>query len=363
LPEPPKPQGARSRHEEESRKKARADDGDERRDAAADAAAHLAVDATKNGLLAFVQQMGLAVLDELLATEAEMIAGPKGKQARGRTHHHWGSARTPIAFGGRNTIIERPRVRVRGKRKGEVELPSIAALRDGDPMSTRVAEQIVLGVSTRGYDRSLEEVDDELETRGTSKSNVSRALIAKTHEKLAEFVSRKLDEVDVVAMFIDGIEFAGHAVIIALGVTIDGTKVPLGIWAGSTENHVVATALLQNLLERGLRVEQSMLFAIDGGKGLRKALRDVFGNRAIVQRCQVHKLRNVKGHLSEARRAYVARQMRDAYKSATAATAKKKLLQLVFPQQQAGDLAVSERRREDDRVSGTTDERELPVVE
>lgn len=289
----------------------------------------LAVDATKNGLLAFVQQMGLAVLHELLASEAEMIAGPKGKHASDRTHHHWGIARTPLAFGGRNAIIERPRVRTRGKRKGEVELPSIAALREGDPMSTRVAEQIVLGVSTRGYERSLDEVDDEIETRGTSKSNVSRALIAKTRDKLAEFVSRKLDDVDVVAMFIDGIEFAGHTVIIALGVTIDGTKVPLGIWAGSTENHVVATALLQNLLERGLRVEQSMLFVIDGGKGLRKALRDVFGNRAVVQRCQVHKLRNVKGHMSEARRAYVARQMRDAYKSATAATAKKKLLQLV----------------------------------
>ena len=118
----------------------------------------LAVDATKNGLLAFVQQMGLAVLHELLATEAEMIAGPKGKHASGRTHHHWGSARTPMAFGGRNAIIERPRVRTRGKRKGEVELPSITALREGDPMSMRVAEQIVLGVSTRGYERSLDEV-------------------------------------------------------------------------------------------------------------------------------------------------------------------------------------------------------------
>jgi transposase-like protein len=288
----------------------------------------LAVDATKRGLLAFVQQMGLAVLQELLATEAAMIAGPKGKHARDRTHHHWGSARTSVAFGGRNAIIERPRVRARGKGKGEVELPSIAALRDGDPISDRVAEQIVLGVSTRGYGRSLEPVDDELETRGASKSNASRALIDATSEKLTAFVSRKLDDLDVVAMFIDGIEIAKHAVVIALGVAIDGTKVPLGIWAGSTENHVVATALLQNLVERGLRVDEPVLFVVDGGKGLRKALRDVFGNRAIVQRCQLHKLRNVKGHLSEARRAYVARQMRDAYNSASAPTAKKKLLQL-----------------------------------
>src|SRR5580692_5963432 len=129
-------------------------------------------------------------------------------------------------------------------------------------------------------------------------------------------------------MFIDGIEFAGHSVVIALGVTIDGTKAPLGIWAGSTENTTLVTELLSNLVARGLRVEQSMLFVIDGGKAIRKALRDVFGDRAIIQRCQVHKARNVRDHLPESRRAYVARQMRDAYASTTMATAKKKLLLL-----------------------------------
>ncbi len=207
-------------------------------------------------------------------------------------------------------------------------LPSIDALRDGDPMTERVAEQIALGVSTRGYAKSLEPVDASIETRGASKSNASRALIDATTEKLAQFTARKLDEVDLVAMFIDGIEFAGHSVLIALGVTIDGTKTPLGIWAGSTENTTVVTELLSTLVARGLRVEQSMLFVIDGGKAIRKALRDVFGDRAIIQRCQVHKARNVRDHLPEARRAYVARQIRDAYDSATATTARKKLLQL-----------------------------------
>jgi transposase-like protein len=289
----------------------------------------LAMDATKKGLLSFVQQMGMVALSELLVTEAAMIAGPKGKHIEGRTHHHWGTGTTPVSFGGRNVSLPHPRVRVRGQGRGaEVTLPSVEALRDGDPMSDRVAEQIALGVSTRGYDRSLEPVDESIETRGTSKSNASRALIDATTEKLAHFVSRKLDDVDLVAMFIDGIEFAGHAVLIALGVTIDGTKTPLGIWAGSTENTVVVTELLSNLVGRGLRVEDSMLFVIDGGKAIRKALRDVFGDRAVVQRCQVHKARNVRDHLPESRRAYVAKQMRDAYDSATAATAKKKLMQL-----------------------------------
>jgi putative transposase len=289
----------------------------------------LAMDATKKGLLSFVQQMGMVVLSELLVTEAAMIAGPKGKHIEGRTHHHWGTATTPVCFGGRNVSLPHPRVRGRGKGPGhEVTLPSVEALRDGDPMSDRVAEQIALGVSTRGYERSLEPVDESIETRGASKSNASRALIDATTEKLAQFVSRKLDDVDLVAMFIDGVEFAGHSVLIALGVTIDGTKTPLGIWAGSTENTVVVTELLSNLVARGLRVEASMLFVIDGGKAIRKALRDVFGDRAVVQRCQVHKARNVRDHLPESRRAYVAKQMRDAYDSATAATAKKKLMQL-----------------------------------
>jgi putative transposase len=289
----------------------------------------LAMDATKKGLLAFVQQMGMVALSELLAHEAEMIAGPKGRHLPGRTHHHWGTATTPVGFGGRHVSLTYPRVRARGRGRGaEVALPSVETLRAGDPMTDRVAEQIALGVSTRGYARSLGAVDDSVKARGDSKSNTSRALIDATTEKLAQFVTRGLDDVDLVAMFIDGIEFAGHAVVIALGVTIDGTKAPLGIWAGSTENTTVVTELLSNLVARGLRVEHSMLFVIDGGKAIRKALRDVFGDRAVVQRCQVHKARNVRDHLPDARRAYVAKQLRDAYDSATAATAKKKLLQL-----------------------------------
>ena len=290
----------------------------------------LAMDATKKGLLSFVQQMGMVVLSELLVD-----GGRADRRSEGQAHR--GAHAPSLGYGHdarRASAAVTCRCRIRAfefaARVGaaEVALPSIEALRDGDPMSERVVEQIALGVSTRGYERSLEPVDESIETRGASKSNASRALIDATTEKLAQFVSRKLDDVDLVAMFIDGIEFAGHSVLIALGVTIDGTKTPLGIWAGSTENTVVVTELLSNLVARGLRVDASMLFVIDGGKAIRKALRDVFGDRAIVQRCQVHKARNVRDHLSEARRAYVAKQMRDAYNSTTAATAKKKLMQL-----------------------------------
>jgi transposase-like protein len=288
----------------------------------------IASDAIKKGLLAFVQQIGLLAFRELLEAEAVQIAGPKGKHNASRTHHHWGTAETVLPFGGRHAVVERPRVRGKGKGGQEVELPSVAAARQADPLPNHVAEQVVVGVSTRGYKRSLEPVDESIQTRGESKSNISRALIESTADKLAAFLSRKLDELELVAMFIDGIEIGGHAVVIALGVIADGTKVPLGVWCGSTENHTVATALLQNLIERGLRVEAPLLFVIDGGKGLRKALSDVFGDRAVVQRCQVHKARNVRDHLPQERRAYVRRQMRDAYKSKSAKTAKMMLGQL-----------------------------------
>jgi transposase-like protein len=283
-------------------------------------------EATKRGLLAFVQQMGLLALQELFAGEAEMIAGAKGKHVLGRTHHHWGTTRTPLPFGGRHVVVERPRVRRKGG--GEVMLPAVDAFREADPLSARVAEQVVLGVSTRGYERSLEPIAEDMDARGTSKSAASRALIDKTTEKLTAFLDRRLEDIELIAMMLDGIEFAGETVIVALGITTDGTKVPLGLWTGSTENHVVAGQLLQNLIERGLRVEQPMLFVIDGGKGIHKALRQVFGDRAVIQRCQVHKLRNVRDCLPDARRGYVAKQMREAYKSKSASVAKKKLLQL-----------------------------------
>ncbi len=288
----------------------------------------IASDAIRSGLLAFVQQMGMLAFTQLLAAEAEGIAGPKGKHQPDRAHHHWGTSSTSLPFGGRHVVVERPRVRRKGKGGKEVDLPSVAAARASDPMPTHVAEQIVLGVSTRGYRRALEPVDESIETRGESKSNVSRALIERTTEQLTEFLERRLDELELAAMFIDGIDVAGHAVIIALGVTTDGTKVPLGVWCGSTENHVVAAALMQDLIARGLRVAGPLLFVIDGGKGIRKALKDVFGDRAVVQRCQVHKARNVRDHLPQERRAYVRRQMRDAYKSKSAKTAKAMLGQL-----------------------------------
>ena len=148
--------------------------------------------------------------------------------------------------------------------------------------------QILVGVSTRNYESSLDKPAAKLKSRGTSKSAASRHLVSQTTKKLEEYLSRRLEEFELAALMLDGLEVAGQTVVVSLGITIDGTKVPLGIWLGSTENSRVCTAMLQDLLERGLRVDESILCVVDGGKGIRKALVDVLGDLAVIQRCQIH---------------------------------------------------------------------------
>jgi transposase-like protein len=282
--------------------------------------------ATRQELEAWVHQQGLKALDELFRVEAEQIAGPKGKHSENRSHNHWGQAEVELPFGGRRVTVMRPRVR--SKPGGEVQLPSVEHFRTVDPMAERVVEQILLGVSTRGYGPSLGP-PPPAKTRGTSKSAASRHLVARTKQKMAEQLSRPLGDLDVVVLFLDGIIVAKRTIVVALGVVADGSKVPLGLWQGSTENAATSTALLQDLIGRGLRIERRMLCVIDGGKGLRKALDDVLGDRAVVQRCQVHKRRNVREHLPKERQSYVDQMMREAYTSGTAKTARKRLRSLL----------------------------------
>ena len=193
----------------------------------------------------------------------------------------------------------------------------------------RVLNQILVGVSTRNYESSLDKPAAKLKSRGTSKSAASRHLVSQTTKKLEEYLSRRLEEFELAALMLDGLEVAGQTVVVTLGITIDGTKVPLGIWLGSTENSRVCTAMLQDLLERGLRVDESILCVVDGGKGIRKALVDVLGDLAVIQRCQIHKLRNLRSYLPKSRHAYVLQTMKEAYKCKSADKARKRLQALV----------------------------------
>lgn len=284
--------------------------------------------ATKRDLMEWVHEKGLEALKEVMEADATGIAGPKGKhRAQERTHHWWGSTPTQLPFGGRRIQVERPRVR--SKSGKEVTLPSVARFQAEDPLSERVLNQIVLGVSTRGYGASLEPSPPGVKSRGTSKSAASRHLVERMGAKMRDYLSRRLEDVKLVALMIDGIEVARQTVVVALGIGEDGTKTPLGLWQGSTENAALCTALLQDLLGRGLTVEGKVLCVIDGGKGIRKAIDDVVGDLAVVQRCQLHKRRNLKDHLPKSRQLHVDRVMREAYASTSADTARKRLRSLL----------------------------------
>ena len=283
--------------------------------------------AAKQDLMQWVQELGLAALQEVFEADALAIAGSKGEHRPDRTHHRWGTTGTELPFGGRRIKVRRPRVR--SKSGQEVSLPSVERFQAEDPLAERVVNQILLGVSTRGYGASLETPPPGLSSRGTSKSAASRHLVERMGSKMREYFSRRLEDVNLLVLMLDGIEVAQQTVVVALGISEDGTKQPLGLWQGSTENAAICTSLLQDLISRGLKLDGKVLCVIDGGKGIRKALADVLGDLAVVQRCQIHKRRNLKDHLPKTARAYVDRVMREAYGSTSIDTARKRLRTLL----------------------------------
>jgi transposase-like protein len=299
---------------------------------------------TKANLMAWVHERGLEALAELFRSEAEQLAGPKGKHRADRTHHNWGGTRCELGFGGRLVTVERPRVRARVG--GEARLPSVEAFERQDPLPARVVEQILLGVSTRGYQRSLEAAPRGVSSRGTSKSAASRRLVKATREKLAAELGRRLESEEIAVLMLDGVTIAEQTLVVALGISRDGCKVPLGLWQGSTENAALCISLLQDLLGRGLRVEGGLLCVIDGGKGLRKAIREVLADLAVVQRCQVHKMRNVIDHLSPKHHVYVRRTMQEAYRASSVERARRQLNALATWLERQGEEGAAASLRE-----------------
>lgn len=275
----------------------------------------------RNELHEFVVAQGMRAMAELLEHEREEICGPAYARDRDGPRRA-GSAPGELILGGRRVRVKRPRVR---DDHGEVHLPSWLEFADEDPLHARALEQMVIGVATRKYKRSLEEISHDVETRGTSKSAVSRRFKAATQKQLDGLLNADLSELAITAIMIDGIYVDEHVILIALGIDEGGRKHVLGLWEGATENHRVVVSLLSDLVKRGLDPNRSLLFVVDGSGGMRKGIRKVFGKRAIVQRCQVHKRRNVLDHLPKELHVSVGKGIRDAYKSKSADAAKKRL--------------------------------------
>jgi transposase-like protein len=266
---------------------------------------------------------GLACVAEALETERAALCGARYVHMADRRALRGGHVASSLVLGGRRVAVSRPRVRsVDGR---ELKLPSWREWSARDPLEERALEQMVLGVSTRRYARSLEPLPEAVAVRGVSKSAVSERFVYGTERKLGELMSRDLRGLRLVALMIDGVHFGEHVVLAAVGVDERGDKQVLGLREGATENAAAVKALLADLAERGVDTNRSILIVIDGAKALHKAVVEVFGRRALIQRCREHKKRNVSDALPERLRASVRSTMSQAYAARDAGRARRLL--------------------------------------
>ena len=286
------------------------------------------VGAAREGLLALSVGVGLRVVHELMEAEVTEIVGPKGQHDRDRAASRHGHEDGSMTLGGRRVAVSRPRARsVDGR---ELSIATYRYFADRDPLQRAVMDRMLAGVSTRKFARVGEPVGEQIERAATStrKSTVSEMFIEKTRTALGELMGRRLDDVRLAVMMLDGLEIAGRVHVVALGISTEGVKVPLGLWEGSTENATLARSLLADLVDRGLDPGQAILFVLDGGKALRRAIRDVFGERALVHRCHRHKERNVLDLLPERDRPKVLARIRGAWALTDAKVAEQQLQRL-----------------------------------
>jgi putative transposase len=269
--------------------------------------------AAREGLLAMSVAVGLRVVGELLDAEITAAAGPKHAKQPQRIARRHGSTPGSLVLGGRRVPVARPRARTLDGQ--EVQLQTWQTLADDDLLGQVVLERMLAGLATRRHTQAAEPVGAAVEqtASATSKSAVSRRFVAQTSKALEDLLVRDLSQLQVAALLLDGIHVAERCCVVALAILADGTKLPVGLWEGSTENATVVRHLLADLQGRGLDATRGLLVVIDGAKALHSAVRSVFGELALIQRCTVHKRRNVTEHLPEADRGRIDARMARAF--------------------------------------------------
>jgi putative transposase len=282
----------------------------------------------QEGLLALAVGTGLQVMAAMMEADVTAACGPKGRHDadRGATRHGHGPG--SVSLGGRRVPVRRPRMRaIDGS--GERPVASYELFSQTEVLGRMAMERMLGGLSTRRYPVGLEPVGQHVEqaATSTSKSAVSRRFVAATETALAGLLAADLSELDLVGLMIDGVHFGEHCCVVALGIGIDGTKHPLSLVEGSTENATLVTELIVGLRERGLDVTRPILVVLDGAKALRRAVLDVL-DRPVLARCQLHKIRNVQDRLPQKLRQVVAARMRRAYHADSALAAEAELTAL-----------------------------------
>jgi putative transposase len=283
----------------------------------------------REGLLALAVRTGLQVMTAMFEEDVTRLCGPGGQHNPDRAGYRHGTEAGSVTLGGRRIPVTRPRVRA-ADGSGELHLASYDLFSSTEMLGQLAMEKMLAGLSSRRYPRGLEPAGQAVEAQAasTSRSAVSRRFVAATETALSELMSRRLDGLDLVALMVDGVHFGEHTCVVALGIGIDGTKYPLAVEEGSTENATLVTGLITGLRERGLDVTRPVLAVLDGAKALSRAVRDVF-DQPLIQRCQQHKIRNVIDKLPDRLRAVTERRMRQAYHAESALKAEAELEGLV----------------------------------
>ena len=256
---------------------------------------------------------GRAAIQAVLQLSAVEAAGGPPQQGKRRTGDvvFYGRQAGKVYLSDRKLEVERPRLRIKGPRSQEVEVPAYAAMQNPSRMGERVLDILMHGVSTRNYKQVIPQM---AETAGVSRSAVSRAAIEASEAEVEALLSRRFDGLKLLVIYIDGLNFGDYTMIGVVGVDIEGHKHVLGIREGATENSTVVTELLEDIVSRGVDAKRKMLFVIDGSRALRAAINAVFGNHQPVQRCRAHKLRNVLDYLPKDDRPQAKSLLRAAWK-------------------------------------------------
>jgi putative transposase len=274
----------------------------------------------RQGVGELIRQAGLRLMDLLMQEEVRELVGERSQRQAERTAHRWGSERGYCVVMGQKVPVERPRVRSTDDQ--EVRLGSYEMFHRGEPLTETVWEKLMLGLSTRKYGQAVREFT---EAYGLEKSAVSEHFIEASRAKLQEMMERRLDKTRLCALLIDATPFAGQQLVVAMGISQDGRKMILGLRQGATENATVVGELLGDLVNRGLNFSEPRLYILDGGKALTAAVKKHAGESAAIQRCQVHKRRNVLDHLTDEQKPVVAQRLNAAYALEDHAAAKQAL--------------------------------------
>jgi transposase-like protein len=274
----------------------------------------------RRGVGELIRQAGLQLMDLMMQEEVRELAGERSQRQAERTASRWGSERGYCVVMGQKVPIQRPRVRTTDDK--EVRLGSYEMFHRGEPLTETVWEKLMLGLSTRNYDQAVRQFR---QAYGLEKSAISEHFIEASRKKLKAMMERRLDKTRLCALLVDATPFQGQQMVAALGIDEYGRKMILGIRQGATENATVVGELLADLVERGLDFTQPRLYILDGGKALTAAVKKYAGESAVIQRCQVHKRRNVLDHLTEEQKPAVAKKLNAAYALEDYAAAKQAL--------------------------------------